>query len=89
MTRGNFSIIEDEDCIVIYDESDDYVPEEERVYSNNDELDIDYLIPLSRIQDSRAAAEKHSQRLVSACVIVAVVTFVTTICYINFRSVLF
>ena len=82
-----FKIIE-EDGIVVYDESDDFVPGEEQILDEEDELDTDYLMRETARQEARQAEENRKQRWISAGVIVAVATFISIVCYINFRNIL-
>ena len=85
MGRENFTIIEDEDGIVIYDESDDYVPKESQMVDDGDELDMEYLLK----HEKQQAAESQKQRWISAGVIAGVILFITVVCYINFKNILF
>lgn len=89
MRREDFTIIEDEDGMVIYDESDDYVPEENQIIDDDDELDMEYILKYEKLQAAREEAENQKQRWVSAGVIAGVILFVTAVCYINFKSILF
>lgn len=89
MTREDFRIIEDEEGIVIYDESDDYVPEENQIVNDDDELDMEYILEYEKQQAAQVAAENKKQRWVSTGVIAGVVLFITAVCYINFKSILF
>ena len=44
MKDYEFHVIDDEDGIVIFDESDDYFPGDGRIFYGNDELDRDYIL---------------------------------------------
>lgn len=89
MAREEFTIIEDKDGIVIYDESDDYVPEENQIVDDDDELDMEYILEYEKQDAAREAAENKKQRRVSTGVIVGVILFITAVCYINFKNILF
>lgn len=89
MTREDFTIIEDENGIVIYDESDDYVPEENQIVDDNDELDMEYILEYERQQAAQVADENKMQRWISAGVIAGVILFITAVCYINFINIIF
>lgn len=89
MTREDFTIIEDEDGIIILDESDDYAPGEQKIIAEDDELDIDYLINQTRLQEAQKRSERHRQRWVSVGVIITVIAFITVVCYVNFKDILF
>lgn len=89
MAREEFTIIEDKDGIVIYDESDDYVPEENQIVDDDDELDMEYILEYEKLHTARVAAENKKQRWVSTGVIVGVILFITAVCYINFKNILF
>lgn len=84
---NNFKIIE-EDGIVVYDESDDFVPCETVMLNDESELDIDYLLSETARQETIQAHERRRQRWVSVGVIMAVVAFIAGVCYINFRNIL-
>ncbi len=87
MEKKRYRIIEEEDGVVIYDESDDYVPEE-NILDEDDELDTDYILRDAKRQEEQEAKEKRQQRLVSSGVIAAVVAFIAIISYINFKGIL-
>lgn len=89
MERENFTIIEDADGIVIFDGSDDYVPEENQIVDNDDELDMEYILEYEKQQAARVAVENQKHRWVSAGVIAGVILFITAVCYINFKNILF
>ncbi|MDE6484192.1 MAG: hypothetical protein K2L14_02220 [Duncaniella sp.] len=82
-----FKVTEDEDGFIIYDESDDYLPREAE--NEEDELDIEYLIEEQKRLDARKAVEQRKQRWVAVGVIAGVILFISAICYINFRNILF
>lgn len=84
---NNFKIIE-EDGIVIYDESDDFVPGETKKLIDEDQLDTDYLLRETARQEIKQAEERRKQRWISTGVIMAVVAFIAGVCYINFRNIL-
>ena len=87
MNADKFKIIEEEG-VVIYDESDDFDPEESQILDEEDELDTDYLLRETQRQEARRAEERRRQRCVTVGVIAAVITFIAIMCYINFRNVL-
>lgn len=89
MTRKDFTIIENEDGIVIYDESDDYVPEENQIVDDDDELDMEYILEYEKQQAAQVSDENKRQRRISAGVIAGVILFITTVCYINFINIIF
>ena len=80
-------MIEDEDGIILYDESDDYLPRESE--ENDYELDIDYLIEEQKRQDARNADEGRKHRRVGLGVIAGVILYIAAVCYINFKNILF
>lgn len=84
---GKFKIIE-EDGIVVCDESDDFDPGEMQVLDEDDELDTYYLLRETQRQEVLQTEERRKQRWISAGVIVAVATFISIVCYINFRNIL-
>lgn len=88
MNKERFKVVEDKNGIVVYDESDDYVPGEEQIIDEDDELDIDYILREAKRQEEQEDKEKHQQRRVSVGVIIAVVAFIAGICYINFKGIL-
>lgn len=88
MKKEKYSIIRDEEDLVIFDESDDFVPGELEVLNEEDELDVDYLLRKTAHQEEQAIREKRIQRWVSVGVITAVVAFIAGACYINFRNIL-
>ena len=87
MKTGKFNVIEDEDGIIIYDESDDYLPRESE--ENDDEFDIEYLIDEQNRQDARKAIVCRKQRWVGFGVIAGVIVYITAVCYFNFKNILF
>lgn len=87
MNTEKFKIIE-KDGIVVYDQNDDFDPEETQILNEEDELDTDYLLRETARQEVRQAEERRRQRYISAGVIAAVVAFVAGVCYINFRNIL-
>lgn len=88
MNKEGFRIVEDEDGIVIYDQSDDFVPGEEGIL-DDDDLDMDYIREYEKRQAEKKTAESHQQKWVSAGVIAAVILFIMLVSYINFKDVLF
>ncbi len=89
MKREDFTIIEDEDGIVIYDESDDYAPGEQKIIDEDDELDIDYLNNQTCLQEVQKRSERHRQLWVSVGVIITIIAFIAAVCYVNFKDILF
>lgn len=87
MTSDKFKIIE-EDSIVVYDQSDDFVPGETRILDEEDDLDTDYLLRETARQEVRHAEESRRQRYISVGVIAAVIIFITGVIYFNFRNIL-
>lgn len=88
MMKDKFSIVTDDDGIVVYDKSDDFDPEEMQVLDEDDELDTEYLLRETACQEAKQAAEHRRQRRVSVGVIVAVAAFIAGVFYINFRNIL-
>ena len=88
MMKDKFNIVRDDDGIVVYDESDDIDPEEMQVLDDEDELDTDYLLRETKLQEARQAEEHRMQRYVSAGVIAAVIIFIAGVFYFNFRNIL-
>lgn len=88
MNKEGLRIVEDEDGIVIYDESDDLVPGED-VILDDDDLDMDYIREYEKRQAEKKTAESHQKKWVSVGVIAAIVLFIMAIYYINFKGVLF
>lgn len=78
----------DEDGMVVYDESDDFVPGETQILDEEDELDTDYLLRETARQEVRHAVERRRQRYISAGVIAAVIIFIAGVFYFIFRSIL-
>lgn len=87
MEKDRFKIVEDEDGVIIYDESDDYVPGEEEILDEDNELDTEYILRESKRQEAQEAEEKHRQKWISAGVIIAMVAFIAGICFINFKGI--
>ncbi len=87
MEKDRFKIVEDEDGVIIYDESDDYVPGEEEILDEDNELDTEYILREAKRQEVREAEEKHRQKWISAGVVIAVVAFIAGICFINFKGI--
>lgn len=88
MKSDKFRVVE-EDGVVILDETDDYVPGEIRLTEDDDDLDIDYLINQTRLQEAQKRSERQQQRWVSVGVIITVLAFIGVMCYVNFKNVLF
>lgn len=88
MKTDKFRVVE-EDGVVILDETDDYVPGEIRLTEDDDDLDIDYLINQTRLQEAHKRSERHRQRWVSVGVIITVIAFIAAVCYLNFKDILF
>lgn len=84
---NKFKTIE-EDGIVVYDESDDFVPGETQILDEDDEFDTDYLLRETARQEARHAEESRRQRYISVGVIAAVIIFITGVIYFNFRNIL-
>ena len=89
MGKDKFKVVEDEEGIVIYDESDDYDPGEEQIIDDDDELDYDYIRRYEKMQENQQTEEKRQQRWVSIGVIVSVIAFIIGTCYYNFKGILF
>lgn len=88
MKKEKYNIIRDEEDLVIFDESDDFVPGETQILDENDELDVEYLLRETAHQEAEYENELQRQRWVSVGVIAAVVAFIAGACYINFRNIL-
>ncbi|MDE6415472.1 MAG: hypothetical protein K2K68_00395 [Duncaniella sp.] len=84
MKHYEFHVIDDEDGIVIYDESDDYFPGDGRIFDGTDELDMDYILEYEKQQEARKAAELRHQRWISAGVIACVILYIALVTYIAF-----
>lgn len=82
MEEKHFKIIE-EDGLVIFDGSDDYVPEEE-IIDDKDELDIEYLLRASMLQGETKSSEKGNDFMVSCGVVLVTVLYVAALCLIYF-----
>ena len=89
MVKDKFKVVEDEEGIVIYVESDDYNPGEEQIIDDDDELDYDYIRRYEKLQEKQQAEEKRQQRWVSVGVIAGIIVFIAGISYFNFKGVLF
>ena len=79
MSERKFETIE-EDGIIIYDESDDYVPEEDDdseflLLTNEEIFTDDYMSNYSDRMDAKITREKRVQRLVSLGVVLAVIAY--------------
>lgn len=88
MNKEDFRIVEEEDGIVIYDESDDFVPGEDYIIGDDD-LDMDYIREYEKRQAKKKGADMRQQRWVSVGVIAGVIIFIVTVSYINFKGILF
>lgn len=88
MNKKEFRIIEDGDGTVIYDESDDFVPDEDNIIDDED-LDMDYIREYEKRQADKTTSSVRQQRWVSVGVIAGVILFIITVSYINFKGVLF
>ena len=84
MKDYEFHVIEDEDGIVIFDESDDYFPGEGRIFDGDDELDMYYILEYEKRQEARKAADQRHQRWISAGVIAGVILYIALVTYIAF-----
>lgn len=79
MSEKKYETIE-EDGIIIYDESDDYVPEEEddsefRLLSNEEIFTEEYMHDYAARMDAKIAGEKRIQRLISIGVVLAIIAY--------------
>lgn len=80
MSDKNFETIE-EDGIIIYDERDDYVPQEDADTAEfhlltNEEIFTDkYMHDYASQMDAKIAREKRIQRLISIGVILAIIAY--------------
>lgn len=88
MESDGLKIVE-EDGIVIFDASDDYAPGEQQIINDDDELDIDYLIKQTRIQEARKRKDQRRQLLVSVILIATVIAYIGIVCYMNFKDIIF
>lgn len=89
-----YDIIE-ENGVVVYDESDDYDPGQDEINDNefhlmaNEEIFTDeYMRNYSERMDAKIARNRRNDRLMSVGVIIAVIVFILTVIYINFRNIL-
>lgn len=87
MAEEKFNIVEEED-ITIFDESDDYVPGEVTVLDEDDELDVEYLLRETALQEAQQARKQKTQRWVSVGVVAAVVAFIAGVCCFSFRNII-
>ena len=78
MDNNSFKIIE-EDGLIIFDGSDDYVPGEKFI-DDNDELDIEYLLRVTELNDEIKSAGKAKGTLVSCAIVLFVVLYVGLLC---------
>lgn len=85
MKRHKQFLVEEEDGVVIYDESDDYDPgEDEEIKTeggfqlpDNEEIFTDeYMQDFSKKMDTKIALEKRTQRLISVCVIIGIIAYI-------------
>lgn len=88
METDGLKIVE-EDAIVIFDASDDYDPGEQQIINDDDELDIDYLIKQTCIQEARKRKDQRRQLLVSVILIATVIAYIGIVCYMNFKDIIF
>ena len=94
MANRKFEIVEDEEGVVIYDESDDYDPGEDeteegfRLMTNEEIFTDEYMQEYARRMDAKIAVEKRNDRLVSAAVILGTILVVSLITIICFNRVL-
>lgn len=87
MKKEQYNILMDEDNLVIFDESDDFVPGEAQILDKDDELDMEYLLRETARQEAEQEKELQSQRWMSVGVISAVIAFIVGLCYIIFRNI--
>lgn len=87
MNIEKFKTIE-EDGIIIFDESDDFVPGELEVLDEEDELEVEYLLRETARQEEHEAEEKRKQRWIFASVVAVVVSFIAVVSYINFKGLI-
>lgn len=88
MNDKSFTMV-DENGIVVYDESDDFDPEEENftespLKSNEEIFTDEYMIEFSQKMDQKIAKEKRTQRLVSVGVILTIILYISLLTYIFF-----
>lgn len=96
-------MVEDEDGIVIYDESDDYDPAEGddveedesaeseegfRLMTNKEIFTEEYMEEYARKMDAKIAKEKRTDRLISVGVILAIILITSLFIFINFKGLL-
>lgn len=85
----------EENGIVVYDESDDYDPGQDEINDNefhlmtNEEIFTDeYMRDYSERMDAKIARNRHNDRLISVGVIIAVIVFILSVIFLNFRNIL-
>ena len=93
--KEEFELIE-ENGVVIYDESDDYAPEDaeatqteeggSRMMTNEEIFTDEYMQEYARKMDNQIASEKRNQRLISIGVIATVILFIGIIVYITYSG---
>lgn len=81
MEKRNFYNVEDEDCVIIYDESDDLDPSEDEISDNglmtNEEIFTDeYMDEYARRMDAKIARIKRNDKITSIGIILFVITLV-------------
>ena len=81
MEKRNFYNVEDEDCVIIYDESDDLDPSEEEISDNglmtNEEIFTDeYMDEYARRMDAKIARMKRNDWITSIGVILFVIALI-------------
>lgn len=92
--KRKYDIVE-ENGVVVYDGSDDYDPGQDEINDNefnlmtNEEIFTDeYMQKYSERMDAKIARNRRNDRLMSVGVIIAVIVFILTVIFLNFRNIL-
>ncbi|MDE5607958.1 MAG: hypothetical protein K2I64_03390 [Muribaculaceae bacterium] len=88
MHKKEFEVIE-VDGVVVYDESNDYVPGEDFYdelckLEGNDDLDMEYILSTESLREAEMRRKKRRDGLVSVAVITSIVLYVGVLCWLFF-----
>lgn len=89
MGKDRFEIVE-VDGVVIYDESDDYYPGEERSgnglceLEGNEDLDMEYILSTEQKRNAEMRRKKRIDSLISGAVVASVVLYIALLCWVFF-----
>lgn len=84
MSNKKIEIVEDADGIVLYDGSDDFVPEENE---NDDIFTDEYMQAFADKMDAQIAREKRNDRIISVGTVIVVLGFIAAITAVCFRNI--